>query len=112
MRVLRFENEAEDLLHYLKESGLHPGLEGTLANAGSDEIQLDASGLRAVLPAAWPKRCRWWPTRRRPHAWRSRPARAGQRALRTLSSAVKSAAGDRSIKTSSDRLVGAQGVYW
>ena len=26
MRVLRFENEAEDLLHYLKESGLHPGL--------------------------------------------------------------------------------------
>src|SRR5204862_7005388 len=31
VRVLRFENEAEDLLHYLKESGLHPGLTGTLA---------------------------------------------------------------------------------
>src|SRR5512143_3015300 len=28
--VLRFENEAEDLLHYLMESGLHPGLKGTL----------------------------------------------------------------------------------
>ena len=31
LRILRFENEAEDLLHYLKEAGLHPGLEGTLA---------------------------------------------------------------------------------
>src|SRR5207248_10886573 len=27
VRVLRFENEAEDLLHYLKESGLPPGIE-------------------------------------------------------------------------------------
>jgi DtxR family transcriptional regulator, Mn-dependent transcriptional regulator len=44
VRVLRFENEAEDLLHYLKDSGLHPGLEGKLASAGSEEIQLDASG--------------------------------------------------------------------
>ena len=29
--VLRFENEAEDLLLYLKDAGLYPGLEGTLA---------------------------------------------------------------------------------
>src|ERR671915_1334978 len=28
--ILRLENEAEDLLHYLKRSGLHPGLEGTV----------------------------------------------------------------------------------
>src|SRR5438552_3429599 len=28
--VLRFENEAEDLLHYLKDSGLYPGLSGTV----------------------------------------------------------------------------------
>ena len=33
VRVLRFENEAEDLLHYLKDTGLTPGLEGTLARA-------------------------------------------------------------------------------
>src|ERR1044072_5511691 len=26
--VLRFENEAEELLHYLKEAGMEPGLEG------------------------------------------------------------------------------------
>ncbi len=38
VRILRFENEAEDLLHYLKESGLHPGLEGTLAETGDDEV--------------------------------------------------------------------------
>src|SRR5687767_4321085 len=29
--VLRFENEAEDLLHELKAAGLEPGLEGTLS---------------------------------------------------------------------------------
>jgi DtxR family Mn-dependent transcriptional regulator len=43
VRVLRFENEAEDLLHYLKDTGLHPGLEGTLAHAGDDEIILEAA---------------------------------------------------------------------
>jgi DtxR family Mn-dependent transcriptional regulator len=43
VRVLRFENEAEDLLHYLKDTGLHPGLEGTLASADEDEVVL-ASG--------------------------------------------------------------------
>src|SRR5215210_703590 len=30
VRSLRFENEAEDLLHYLKDSGVGPGLDGTL----------------------------------------------------------------------------------
>src|SRR5918998_3568398 len=42
VRVLRFENEAEDLLHYLKDTGLHPGLEGTLGQAGDDEIVLQS----------------------------------------------------------------------
>src|SRR4051812_6124973 len=44
VRVLRFENEAEDLLHYLKDSGLHPGLEGTLARSSEDEVVLAANG--------------------------------------------------------------------
>ncbi|MGH2762238.1 MAG: metal-dependent transcriptional regulator [Thermoleophilaceae bacterium] len=43
VRVLRFENEAEDLLHYLKDSGLHPGLEGRLARSGDDEIVLEGA---------------------------------------------------------------------
>ena len=44
VRVLRFENEAEDVLHYLKDSGLHPGLEGTLARSGDDEVVLAVDG--------------------------------------------------------------------
>jgi DtxR family Mn-dependent transcriptional regulator len=38
VEILRFENEAEDLLHYLKHSGLQPGLRGRLAGSGADEI--------------------------------------------------------------------------
>jgi len=37
--VLRFENEAESLLHYLMDIGLHPGLEATVA-AKDDEMVL------------------------------------------------------------------------
>ena len=44
VRVLRFENEAEDLLHYLKETGLHPGLEGRLDQSGDDEIVIKSNG--------------------------------------------------------------------
>src|ERR671918_359991 len=42
VRVLRFENEAEDLLHYLKETGLRPGLEGSVKESDEDEIVLKA----------------------------------------------------------------------
>jgi DtxR family Mn-dependent transcriptional regulator len=42
IRVLRFENEAEDLLHYLKDSGLRPGLEGTLLRSDADEVVVTA----------------------------------------------------------------------
>jgi DtxR family Mn-dependent transcriptional regulator len=42
VRVLRFENEAEDLLHYLKDTGLHPGLKGTLGSSGEDEIVIES----------------------------------------------------------------------
>ena len=46
VRVLRFENEAEDVLHYLKDAGLFPGLEGTLAESGPDEVAIEAAGGR------------------------------------------------------------------
>src|SRR4051812_37228115 len=36
--ILRFENEAEDLLHYLKAAGVEPGREGRLASSDDDEI--------------------------------------------------------------------------
>jgi DtxR family Mn-dependent transcriptional regulator len=36
--ILRFENEAESLLHYLKDSGLEPGLEGTVASRDDERV--------------------------------------------------------------------------
>jgi DtxR family Mn-dependent transcriptional regulator len=44
VRILRFENEAEDLLHYLKDSGLQPGLEGTVARSDDDEVVVATNG--------------------------------------------------------------------
>jgi DtxR family Mn-dependent transcriptional regulator len=49
VRVLRFENEAEDLLHYLKASGLEPGLQGFLAARDEQEVVVDADGRRCPL---------------------------------------------------------------
>jgi DtxR family transcriptional regulator, Mn-dependent transcriptional regulator len=46
IRVLRFENEAEDILHYLKQAGLEPGLEGTVSESGDDEVAIDSGGAR------------------------------------------------------------------
>ncbi|MEA2393984.1 MAG: DtxR family transcriptional regulator, Mn-dependent transcriptional regulator [Solirubrobacteraceae bacterium] len=44
VRVLRLENEAEDLLHYLKGAGLEPGMEGTVASSDDDEVVVAADG--------------------------------------------------------------------
>jgi DtxR family transcriptional regulator, Mn-dependent transcriptional regulator len=44
VKVLRLENEAEDLLHYLKDAGLEPGLEATVRGDDGDEVVLDADG--------------------------------------------------------------------
>ncbi len=41
--VLRFENEAESLLHYLKDIGLEPGLEGTVASSDDESVVVDAA---------------------------------------------------------------------
>jgi len=62
--VLRFENEAEELLHYLKDAGLEPGLEGTTKSA--------AASPRRSRFAPIPRRRR---ARRFPASWSS-PATA------------------------------------
>lgn len=41
--ILRFENEAEDLLHYLKAQGLEPGLEGELASKDGESVVVRAA---------------------------------------------------------------------
>jgi DtxR family transcriptional regulator, Mn-dependent transcriptional regulator len=43
VRILRFENEAEDVLHYLMDSGLHPGLEGTVASSSGDHVEMETA---------------------------------------------------------------------
>ncbi|MCB0827894.1 MAG: metal-dependent transcriptional regulator [Solirubrobacterales bacterium] len=42
VKVLRFENEAEELLHYLKQIGFEPGLEGRVASSGPESIVVRA----------------------------------------------------------------------
>jgi DtxR family transcriptional regulator, Mn-dependent transcriptional regulator len=49
VEVLRFENEAEDLLHYLRAAGLEPGLTGTLAERDAEHVVLDHAGGKATL---------------------------------------------------------------
>src|SRR3954463_14502422 len=49
VRILRFENEAEDLLHYLKGIGLEPGLEGRLAEAGDEQVVVEHAGGRSAV---------------------------------------------------------------
>ncbi len=36
--ILRFENEAEELLHYLKTTGIEPGMKGLLTSRTDDEV--------------------------------------------------------------------------
>ena len=48
VRILRFENEAEDLLHYLKASGLEPGLEGTLAEHDDEHVTVTTADGRSL----------------------------------------------------------------
>lgn len=52
VRVLRFENEAEDLLHYLKASGIEPGMDATLAE--SDETKVVLRKPDGVISAVTP----------------------------------------------------------
>ena len=40
MTILRFENEAEDLLHYLKEVGLEPGRAGRIAHKDDEHVDV------------------------------------------------------------------------
>ena len=49
VRILRFENEAEDLLRYLKAAGLAPGMEGVVAASGDDEVAIDSGGERYAI---------------------------------------------------------------
>ena len=44
LMILRLENEAEDLLHYLKGAGVEPGLEGVLVSSDDEEVTFESEG--------------------------------------------------------------------
>ncbi|HKH17473.1 MAG TPA: metal-dependent transcriptional regulator [Solirubrobacteraceae bacterium] len=52
VRVLRFENEAEDLLHYLKDAGIEPGMEGTVAERDPEHVVVESGGRRCELTSS------------------------------------------------------------
>jgi DtxR family transcriptional regulator, Mn-dependent transcriptional regulator len=47
--ILRLENEAEDLLHYLKDSGIEPGLAGPITAKDADTITVTGAGGPATV---------------------------------------------------------------
>jgi DtxR family Mn-dependent transcriptional regulator len=47
--ILRFENEAEDLLHYLMDAGIEPGVEGEIAFNDGDELRVATDRGTSVL---------------------------------------------------------------
>jgi DtxR family transcriptional regulator, iron-dependent repressor len=49
VHILRFENEAEEILHYLKEAGLRPGLDGTLESSSDEEVAVNSGDGRHVI---------------------------------------------------------------
>jgi DtxR family Mn-dependent transcriptional regulator len=50
--ILRFENEAEDLLHYLKAAGIEPGLSGEVAENDGETVAVRADGGLATVTAS------------------------------------------------------------
>jgi DtxR family Mn-dependent transcriptional regulator len=48
--ILRFENEAEELLHYLKTTGLEPGMQGVVTSRTDDEMVVTSEdGLQCTI---------------------------------------------------------------
>ena len=47
--ILRFENEAEELLHLFKQEGVEPGREGVIAGTDDESVSVDFDGATATL---------------------------------------------------------------
>jgi DtxR family Mn-dependent transcriptional regulator len=52
IHILRLENEAEDLLHYLKAAGVEPGLSGHVLSSDADVVTLELAGLSTEITAS------------------------------------------------------------
>ena len=49
VKILRFENEAEELLHLFKAEGFEPGREGVIAESEEDTVSVDFGEITATL---------------------------------------------------------------
>ncbi len=47
--ILRLENEAEDLLHYLKQAGIEPGMKGEIVANDGEEVSVAHAGQMATV---------------------------------------------------------------
>ncbi len=47
--ILRLENEAEDLLHYLKAAGVEPGRTGTVRDNDGEQVEVDFDGRPSAI---------------------------------------------------------------
>jgi DtxR family Mn-dependent transcriptional regulator len=48
VRILRFENEAEEILHYLMGTGVYPDLEGTIESSNDEVVIVSDEGRHVV----------------------------------------------------------------
>ena len=48
VHILRFENEAEEILHYLMDAGVYPGLEGTIESSEEEVVIASDKGRHTV----------------------------------------------------------------
>jgi DtxR family Mn-dependent transcriptional regulator len=49
VKILRLENEAEDLLHYLKRIGIEPGLDGEVAGKDTETITVTSATGESIV---------------------------------------------------------------
>jgi DtxR family Mn-dependent transcriptional regulator len=50
--ILRLENEAEDLLHYLKEAGVEPGMQGEVVANDGELVSVRSNGQTATVTSS------------------------------------------------------------
>ena len=50
--ILRLENEAEDLLHYLKAAGVEPGMDGTIAATDGELVTITTAAGSSTVTAS------------------------------------------------------------
>jgi len=50
--ILRLENEAEDLLHYLKDAGIEPGMKGEIVSNDGENVSVAGDGSVATVTSS------------------------------------------------------------